>query len=265
MVKVEIYILTHKKFNEEYDPSIYKPLLLGSEKINGDYGYIKDNAGDNISNLNPYFAELTGEYWAWKNSKADIIGFCHYRRWFVKNLKYEKLTKTEIINDLNDYDIILPQKSILNRTIYNTVKNRLKITPDYGPKLEDYDKLTNVIKEKFPEYYDVYIDVMHGKEAYENNMFICNKKLSDRYLEWLFEVLNTVRLEIDLNTYAEGNKRVFGFMSELLLNVYVKKHELKIKEHYLYGSERKFPIVHIIGRRFPIFRNLEYRLASYKK
>ena len=262
MVKVEIYILTHKKFNEEYDPSIYKPLLLGSEENNGNYGYIKDNTGDNISNLNPYFAELTGEYWAWKNSKADIIGFCHYRRWFVKNLKYEKLTKAEIINDLNDYDIILPQKSILNRTIYNTVKNRLKITPDYGPKIEDYDKLTKVIKEKFPEYYDVFMDVMHGKEAYENNMFICNKKLSDRYLEWLFEVLNTVRLEIDLNTYAEGNKRVFGFMSELLLNVYVKKHELKIKEHYLYCSERKFPIVHIIGRRCPRLRNLEYRLAN---
>ena len=51
-------------------------------------------------------------------------------------------------------------------------------------------------------------------------------------------------------------------MSELLLNVYVKKHELKIKEHYVYGSERKFPIVHIIGRRFPRFRNLEYRLAN---
>ena len=25
MVKVEIYILTHKKFNEEYDPAIYIP------------------------------------------------------------------------------------------------------------------------------------------------------------------------------------------------------------------------------------------------
>ena len=104
--------------------------------------------------------------------------------------------------------------------------------------------------------------MIHGKEAYEHNMFICNKKLSDRYLEWLFEVLNTVRSEIDLDTYAESNKRVFGFMSELLLNVYVKKHELKIKEHYLYVSERKFPIVHIIGRRFPRLRNLENRLGN---
>ena len=67
MTKVTIYILTHKKFNEEYDSNLYKPLLNGSALIDNDFGYLRDDSGNNISKLNIYYAELTGQYWAWKN------------------------------------------------------------------------------------------------------------------------------------------------------------------------------------------------------
>ena len=96
MTKIEIYILTHKPFDEEYDKELYKPLLNGSASHEDDFGFLRDDTGDNISHLNNKFSELTGEYWAWKNSDADIYGFCHYRRWFVKNLKLDKLTKEDI-------------------------------------------------------------------------------------------------------------------------------------------------------------------------
>ena len=70
----------------------------------------------NISKLNKYYAELTGEYWAWKNSNVDIIGFCHYRRYFVKNIFLKKLNEEDIETLLQDYDIILPQKRHLDKT-----------------------------------------------------------------------------------------------------------------------------------------------------
>lgn len=261
-MNITIYILTHKKISEKYDEKLYKPLLNGSYFIQEEWDYIKDNTGDNISKLNPYYAELTGEYWAWKNSNADIIGFNHYRRWFVRNLKFDKLTKKDILHDLNTNDIILPQRSRVKRSIKKTIIHELKKNPEYGAKWEDYVKLENIIKRYFPEYYESYTSVMNSKECYSNNMFICRFELANEYFSWLFDIIDKLKKEIDFSKYSENNKRVFGFFSEILLTVFVKKHDLKVKEHYLLLSERKIPIIHVLLRRFPIVEDIEQQIAK---
>ena len=37
---------------------------------------------DNIDGRNPWYCELTGLYWLWKNSDAYYVGLEHYRRYF---------------------------------------------------------------------------------------------------------------------------------------------------------------------------------------
>lgn len=257
MEDLVIYILTHKKIDEEYDENLYKPLLNGSYYNTENLDYIKDDTGENISQLNPYFAELTGEYWAWKNSNARIIGFTHYRRWFVRNLKFDKLTKEDILEDLKSYDIIMPQKTIVKKSLKETVITGLKKSPNYGAQWEDYIKLGNILKESFPEYYDTYINIMNGKTCYSNNIFICKYELADKYFTWLFEVLDKLKNEINFSEYSEDNKRVFGFFSETLLTVFVYKHDLKVKEHYIKISGRRVPIIPVLIRRFPVVSNIE--------
>ena len=48
---------------------------------------IGDNTGDNISDRNGSYNEMTSVYWAWKNYDAlgnpEWIGFMHYRRHFL--------------------------------------------------------------------------------------------------------------------------------------------------------------------------------------
>lgn len=265
MKEVIIYILTHKEFNEEYDKELYKPLLNGSYFINEELNYITDNTGDNISELNPYYAELTGQYWAWKNSNADIIGFTHYRRWFIRNLKFDKLTKKDIINDLKNNDLILPQKTRLSKSLKETIVNGLKENPDYGAKWEDYIKLGEVLKTNYPKYFKSFEYIMNHKTCYNNNMFICNFELADEYFSWLFEVLSQMEKEIDFSAYPEDNKRVLGFFSEILLTVFVRKHDLKVKEHYLLLSARKMPIIQPLIRRFPKIGALEGIIAKVIK
>lgn len=57
MPKDEMYLPLHVGAEGKFDAS-GKPL---------DLGYTKDNTGENISEKNSYFCELTGLYWAWKN------------------------------------------------------------------------------------------------------------------------------------------------------------------------------------------------------
>lgn len=250
MNNVIIYVLTHKKF--DFDESdIYVPLLNGSSSHSDDFSYQRDDIGDNISDLNNYFAELTGEYWVWKNSKADIVGFCHYRRYFVNDLSFKKLQKEDILDYIDDYDIIMPEKVKMGMTNIKEISHSRKYLK-YGPYIEEYSILRDVIKDNYHDYLKYYDELMDEKECYWFNMFICRKELADEYFEWLFDILNMVKDEIDFTKYGENEQRILGFLSERLINVFIKKHNLKVKEKPLYFNDRKFPLLYVIGFRYSI-------------
>ena len=71
-MKIEVYVISHKEF-EKPKIDCYKSLLVGADYNNAKLD-IADNVGDNISWKNKNYCELTGLYWMWKNSKADILG-----------------------------------------------------------------------------------------------------------------------------------------------------------------------------------------------
>ena len=83
-----IVVATHKKSPMPKD-SMYLPLHVGAaDKFNEDgtpldFGYAKDNTGDNISTKNPNFGTQTGIYWAWKNQKGDM----EKNRILIQNIK----------------------------------------------------------------------------------------------------------------------------------------------------------------------------------
>lgn len=122
MKNIKIVIATHKKYEMPKD-EMYIPLHVGEEGKE-DLGYIGDNTGDNISLKNPYFCELTGLYWAWKNLNAEYIGLSHYRRHFSskkhsKKNKYDIILNQQETNELlKSTNIILPKKENIILKIY---------------------------------------------------------------------------------------------------------------------------------------------------
>ena len=96
MKNIKIIIATHKEYFMPLD-DVYLPVHVGKEG-KADIGYQGDNEGENISIKNPYFCELTGLYWAWKNLPNDYLGLIHYRRFFTTKGRFER--KNQPLEDL---------------------------------------------------------------------------------------------------------------------------------------------------------------------
>ena len=111
--------------------------------------------------------------------------------------------------------------------------------------------------------------MLNEKECYWFNMFICKKELADDYFEWVFDILKKMESEIDFERYSENQRRILGFLSERLINVYIKKNQLKVKEKPILISDRKIPLLYVIGFRFsiviPLFKfytQIRYNLSN---
>ena len=63
---------------------------------------VTDCEGENISNRNKQFCELTGLYWVWKNAREDYVGLVHYRRHFLLPDNWTERMEA------NRVDVILP-------------------------------------------------------------------------------------------------------------------------------------------------------------
>lgn len=226
MKNIKIIIATHKKYKMPND-SMYIPLHVGAEGKE-DLGYVKDNTGDNISTKNPYYCELTGMYWAWKNLDAEYIGLAHYRRHFSLNKKSKEkfdnvLTLSEADKILESTDVILPKKrKYYIESLYSHYDHTLYIEP--------LDEVGKIIEKKYPEYYQHFKQLHKRTSAHMFNMFIMKKDIFDSYCEWLFDILYEVEKNVDTSKYDNFHARFYGRLSELLLDIYLMKNNISYKE-----------------------------------
>ena len=251
---IKIYIAIHKKA-EVLNREGYIPIQVGAEGKE-DLGFIKDNTGDNISCKNPNYCELTALYWMWKNSKADIIGLVHYRRYFSKSMFSKKMDKAisreEILKYLGKYDVILPKP-------YYTYKKTVKEQYGIDHNIEDYNKLRNIIEKNTPEYIEAFDKVSNRRYFYNYNMFIMSKPLFDEYAKWIFPILFELEKNVNIENYSKYNKRIYGFLSERMFNVWIERHkELRIKTLYANTVERKPWVDNIRNLRSKILTKILY-------
>ena len=225
-LNIKIVIAAHKPYVMPQD-EIYLPIQVGSEGKKS-IGFQRDNEGDNISEKNPSFCELTGLYWAWKNLSCDYLGLAHYRRHFTmsskRNLNKEKTTEKKIKRVLHteeaerlvsEYLIILPRKrKYYIETLYSHYAHS-----HYAVHL---DVTREIIKERHPEYLAAFDAVMKQRSGYMFNMYIMRKDLSDQYCEWLFDILFELERRMDGSELSAFQGRFYGRVSEIIFNVWLK-------------------------------------------
>lgn len=222
---VKVIVAAHKPYEMPSD-KMYFPVHVGAYGKKS-IGYQRDDEGENISSLNPYFCELTGLYWAWKNLAEDYIGLVHYRRLFTMNGHI--LTESDIRPYLGKIKVFTPTK---RKYYIETLKSHY----DHTHYPEHLDVTKSVVKKLYPEYLNAYEKAISRRWGYMFNMMIMKKELLNDYCTCLFNILNEVFKQIDTTDYPSFTKRYVGRMSEILFNVWLEK---KISTGELKSSELK--------------------------
>ena len=178
---------------------------------------LRDNEGENISEKNKQFCELTALYWIWKHAREDILGLVHYRRHFL----FPKNWKECMLN--NQVDVILPVPLYVAPTVEENFKSR------HDPS--DWEFMMQYLKDNFPENYQAACRFFKGNLYSPCNMFVMKRDVLDALCSWLFPILFKVAEhggEKD-NSYLN---RYPGFISERLISLYFEINREKFKLVY---------------------------------
>jgi lipopolysaccharide biosynthesis glycosyltransferase len=239
--KVKIYLSYHDD-TVRIQNDILTPIHVGKAISNKDLGIIGDDSGENISDKNPMYAELTAQYWAWKNDRdSDYVGCMHYRRVFIFNesfrrdveIKNERIevstilpssaarygwNEAAVIDDIDGYDIVLPMPCKFEGGPWRNSGENFR---EHGE--ENFRLFRELIAKYLPEYCDDAEESFAADRAYLCNMFVMRRELFDRYSAWLFDALEKFMPHMTPDSYDSQQIRMPAFMAERLLNLYIRK------------------------------------------
>lgn len=186
-----------------------------------------DNIGENISEKNRKYSELTAIYWVWKHVQAPYIGICHYRRHFL--ITDDMLRRLELAGA----DVILPVPAVAFPDVATDYKLR------HGE--EKWNIMLEVLREEYPQYCDAAEEEFAQECYFGCNMWIMRHDIMDKFLSWLFAILEKIEQRAEESSGTVGNdvyqNRYIGFLSERLTGVFFRYHE---KEWKIMYAEKMF-------------------------
>ena len=244
-----IYIITHKKIKEKYLEN-YIPLQVGKTFTNEDLHYLSDDTKKNIAYKNQNYCELTGIYWISQNCKLpEHIGVVHYRRFFMNNnfIGRKILTSKKIEKIFKKYEIILPKKFYFKNTVWK------HYFEGGAGKEKDLIKLKELFESEYIDYIESFNKIFNQYGISYCNMFVMRKEDFYQYCNWIFEILEKLEKRIDLTNYNKSEARIYGYLSEILLNIWIDKHKLKVRYQRIKKVDNNF------------FQNIIWNLKMLKR
>ncbi|RPE66426.1 lipopolysaccharide biosynthesis glycosyltransferase [Pacificibacter maritimus] len=235
---------------------VLKPIQVGAALSDAKLGIQRDDEGDNISDRNPAYCEMTGIYWAWKNDlESDVLGFMHYRRYFdfLPNpsrevdrhglIQYPSLD-AKLVNEfglthdvmeeaMDGVDMIIPVPFDVRQTGSKDIYSHYKNAPHHH--IEDLETARRIVEDLSPSYTQHFDDLLKSPLLYPNNMFLFTRPVFEEYCEWLFPILDRLHNEIDTTEYSWQEARAVGYLAERLFSVFIRgqiaqKPDLKFKQ-----------------------------------
>lgn len=233
MAEIKLLVSCHRPFPVPAHP-LLAPIQVGTA-LSGERfpGFLHDDEGENISGKNRSYCELTAQYWAWKNLRADYCGFFHYRRYLYPDAgakrpyRIEGAPTTEVLDRLGydrfsdligQYDLILPKRE----NMHLPVREHYASAPFHYRK--DLELMEALIRERCPDYVPAMEKYLSGTECYFGNIFIAGWAVFEDYCGWLFPLLEEFDRRADMMGYGPQELRVEGYLAERLLGIWATRH-----------------------------------------
>lgn len=271
---IKIALVTHRSFeipkNKYLIPihagraiaeSVSKDGVINSEELEWlCKNTLADSTGDNISDKNRSYCELTALYWLWKNQRADYMGLCHYRRYFAfkqnlsdvfcsdernngclsvsrlneENILKYGLSEEALYNGISGYDAVFIKPIDLYKNGIKSNYDAMKACPEYHI-MKDVDNMIRVIKDKYPDMSEIVDQYMFKyRYNYLYNCFVMKSDIFDRFCNWLFDILGEMEHYVDTKNYSLKQLRVYGLLAERLLGIWIlwlkSQHKYNLKE-----------------------------------
>jgi hypothetical protein len=265
-----VVIVAHHKESFIYKDDVFIPIHVGKAISSLKLPMIGDDVNDNISNLNNFYCETTAIYWAWKNLKdIDYIGLCHYRRYFINEIKTKSLKEITVLHlqrligfFLKNYegtklsgDINISDGDDLNLRLIKSTITIKKILGEKNYKLiiptkfeyanldnrshfnslgkEYIESLELIVQNNHPKFNEYLQNTLSNKTLYACNMFIMDRQNFNSYCELLFSIIDE-HFKIYYNKgITHSYSRIPGYISELITDAYIHKmikEGIKFKE-----------------------------------
>lgn len=220
MEKINILVCAHKYDENTRNDNVYKAVQAGKTlHPELDLGYLCDNKGENISERNSCWSELTVLYWGWKNVKdVEYMGLNHYRRYFDLDIK-----ENNIDDLMKGYDMIVVKSDSMFSN-HERANNLMHMT-----SIEDYYVFADTFLSIYPEYKEAFMEYFyHSKNSYPFQMFISKKEVYDDYCSFMFPVLFETEKRVKSHGYTR-QRRAMGYLGEWFLGLYIYCKNIKIK------------------------------------
>lgn len=233
MDEIRLFVCSHKELPLP-SAAPFCPIQVGAALAERPFpGFLRDDAGDNISAKNRSYCELTAQYWAWKNDRAPWLGFFHYRRFLYpeaaarRPYRIEAAPTPETLERLGfsglaalaeRYDAILP----IPEEMFVSVREHYAAAPHH--RAADLRLAEEILKELRPEYAEAAERYLSGTRQLFGNLFIMRRAVFEDYCAWLFPILEEFDRRADWAGRSPQELRADGYLAERLLGVYAEEH-----------------------------------------
>lgn len=227
-----VAVAAHRPYRMPADP-IYVPVQVGAAlHPELDLGFRRDDEGDNISRLNPWYSELTALYWVWRNVDAHYKGVVHYRRLLGSPDParrraadpFDRVAAGEELVEAASHTgvVVAKRRNYYIETVYSHYAHTFEA--------EQFDACRGVLADLCPEYVPCWDRLMGSRGAHVFNMLVMREDLLDAYLTWLFPVLEELTHRLDPDGYGAFGARYPGRVSERLLDPWLWAHGIEPME-----------------------------------